>query len=174
MYLSRLALTNYRNFPDLELALPAGMVFILGRNAQGKSNLLEAAYLLAIGKSYHANTDRELIHLKALEEVPSPGSGQALITGEVEHRDGRLKVIIGLQAIAAEGAGGPSIKAMVCSAAATVLPVGALTTAMPALVAASKSMLSTPMPARPTTCSFFAVSITSLVTLVSLRTTNPS
>lgn len=109
VYLSRLALTNYRNFTDLELGLPAGMVFILGRNAQGKSNLLEAAYLLAIGKSYHANTDRELIHLKALQEVPSPGSGQALITGDVEHRDGRLKVIIGLQAIAAEGAGGPQV-----------------------------------------------------------------
>ena len=121
MYLSRLALTNYRNFTELELALPAGMVFILGRNAQGKSNLLEAAYLLAIGKSYHANTDRELIHLKSLQEVPAPGptmsrlstsgrsSGQALITGEVEHRNGRLKVIIGLQAIATEGAGGPQV-----------------------------------------------------------------
>ena len=67
-----------------------------------------------------------------------------------------------------------SINAMVCSAAATVLPVGALTTAIPALVAASRSMLSTPIPARPTTFNNLAASMTSLVTLVSLRTTRPS
>ncbi|GIT14025.1 MAG: hypothetical protein CM1200mP35_08450 [Chloroflexota bacterium] len=41
-----------------------------------------------------------------------------------------------------------SIKATVCSAAATVLPIGAFTTAMPAAVAASKFILSTPIPAR--------------------------
>lgn len=79
------------------------MVLILGRNAQGKSNLLEAAYLLAIGKSYHANTDRELIRLKGLEEFPLLSSDQALITGDVEHRDGHLNVIIGLNATPKEG-----------------------------------------------------------------------
>ena len=42
-----------------------------------------------------------------------------------------------------------SMMAMVCSAAAMVLPVGALTTAMPRRVAASRSTLSTPTPARP-------------------------
>ena len=44
-----------------------------------------------------------------------------------------------------------SISASVCSAAAMVLPVGALTTVMPARVAASRSTLSTPTPARPMT-----------------------
>ena len=38
-----------------------------------------------------------------------------------------------------------------CSAAAIVLPVGALTTVIPARVAASRSTLSTPTPARPMT-----------------------
>ena len=44
-------------------------------------------------------------------------------------------------------------RASVCSAAAMVLPVGALTTTTPAAVAASRSTLSTPTPARPTTTS---------------------
>ncbi|MBI4200664.1 MAG: AAA family ATPase, partial [Chloroflexi bacterium] len=65
MYLSRLALTNFRNFRHLELELPHGLVFLVGANAQGKTNLLEAAYLLAIAKSYRTNVEREMIHWSA-------------------------------------------------------------------------------------------------------------
>ncbi len=141
MYLSRLALTNYRNFRSLEVEPPPGTVFILGANAQGKSNLLEAAYLLAIAKSYRTNTERELIHRDALQETDtlpedppirpgSPGlstptsrgmseaspertgfgSGQALITGEAELKEGHLRVIVGLQATAGQGGGGWLVK----------------------------------------------------------------
>ena len=67
-----------------------------------------------------------------------------------------------------------SMMAMVCSAAAMVLPVGALTTAMPRRVAASRSTLSTPTPARPTTCSCAPASMTAAVTCVSLRTMRAS
>ncbi len=63
---------------------------------------------------------------------------------------------------------------MVCSAALMVLASGALTTRTPALVAASRSMLSTPMPARPITRSRGAAEIISLSTLVADRTTRPS
>ena len=118
MYLSRLALTNYRNFQSLELSLPPGTVFIMGANAQGKSNLLEAAYLLAIAKSYRANTERELIRQEALQgaisagsaQAPSASWGQALITGDVELESGRLRVIIGLQVAGDRGAGGPLVQ----------------------------------------------------------------
>src|SRR5207302_540839 len=64
--------------------------------------------------------------------------------------------------------------AIVCSAAATMLPRGALTTRMPFWVAAVTSMLSTPTPARPTTRSFRPASMTGAVTRVSLRTTRAS
>src|SRR5206468_6742285 len=64
--------------------------------------------------------------------------------------------------------------AMVCSAAATMLPRGALTTTMPLRVAAETSMLSTPTPARPTTRSRRPASMTGAVTRVSLRTTSAS
>jgi hypothetical protein len=52
--------------------------------------------------------------------------------------------------------------------------VGAFITTMPRAVAAGTSILSTPTPARPITRRFLAASITSAVTLVSLRTTKPS
>ena len=57
---------------------------------------------------------------------------------------------------------------MVCSVAARVFPVGALTTRIPLLEASSISMLSTPTPALPITLSFFPLSISSFVTGVPL------
>ena len=68
----------------------------------------------------------------------------------------------------------PYIRAIVCSAAAIVLPVGALTTVMPARVAASRSTLSTPTPARPTTTRRVPAAISSASTLTWLRTTRAS
>ena len=65
------------------------------------------------------------------------------------------------------------IKLMVCSAVVTELPVGVFITAMPRLLAAGMSMLSTPMPARPTTRSSSAASITRAVTLEPERISRP-
>ena len=42
---------------------------IYGKNGHGKSNLLEAIYMLAIGKSPRANTDRDLIHLNSINDL---------------------------------------------------------------------------------------------------------
>ena len=65
--------------------------------------------------------------------------------------------------------------AMPCSAAATVLAVGALTTSTPASVAATRSTLSMPTPARPTVFRRPAPAAnTSLVTLVAERTISAS
>ena len=63
---------------------------------------------------------------------------------------------------------------MACSAVVTLLPPGVFITTMPRRVAASTSMLSTPMPARPMTRSRRAASMTSRVTVVELRTINAS
>ena len=62
------------------------------------------------------------------------------------------------------------ISAKVSSAAETVLPAGAFSTGMPRSVAASRSMLSTPAPARPMTFRLEADSISSRVIRVALRT----
>jgi len=61
MHLRHLSLTNFRNYAKQELDLAPGAVLFLGENAQGKTNLLEAVYLLATGRSERASTDADLI-----------------------------------------------------------------------------------------------------------------
>ena len=62
MYLRSLQLINYRNFRRLAFSLDEGPIIIVGENAQGKSNLLEAIELLATTKSVRAGSDRELVN----------------------------------------------------------------------------------------------------------------
>ena len=63
IYITELTLSSFRNYEGLELTLGPGMVLFEGANGQGKSNLLEAIYLLAVAKSPRASTDRELVRL---------------------------------------------------------------------------------------------------------------
>ena len=67
-----------------------------------------------------------------------------------------------------------SIRASVCSATEIALPPGVFITSTPAAVAASRSTLSTPTPARPITRSFGAFSSTSGFTCTALRTSSAS
>ena len=53
-YLSHLTLSNFRSLLHLELELPEGVLVFFGPNAQGKTTLLEAVYLLAIARSFRA------------------------------------------------------------------------------------------------------------------------
>ena len=57
----RLELENYRNYTRQELDFGEGVNVIYGDNAQGKTNILEAVYFFAMGKSNRARTDAELI-----------------------------------------------------------------------------------------------------------------
>jgi len=67
-----------------------------------------------------------------------------------------------------------SISARVCSATETALPPGVFMTSTPASVAASRSTLSTPTPARPMTRSLGAFSSTAAFTCTALRTRSAS
>ncbi len=62
MQLRRLSLSHFRNFARLDVQVPPEAVLIVGRNAQGKTSLLEAVYYLATLDSFHAETDRQLIN----------------------------------------------------------------------------------------------------------------
>ncbi|MCH8744064.1 MAG: DNA replication/repair protein RecF [Chloroflexi bacterium] len=95
-YLSRLSLTNFRNFVELELDLPLGVVVFAGDNAQGKTTLLEAAYLLAIARSFRAENEREVINFQA-----GANGGQALVRGIVQREGRRISVNIGYQSTVA-------------------------------------------------------------------------
>jgi DNA replication and repair protein RecF len=68
MRIQHLSLTNFRNYSHLELDFPAGVVVLQGDNAQGKTNLLEAIYLLSRMRSPRTSTERELLNWLALEE----------------------------------------------------------------------------------------------------------
>ena len=61
MYLSLIELEHFRNYARLELALEPRCHVLYGRNAQGKTNLLEAIYFLVTTKSPLASSDREVI-----------------------------------------------------------------------------------------------------------------
>lgn len=97
-YLSRLTLINFRNFAELEIDLPLGVVVFTGANAQGKTTLLEAAYLLAIARSFRAENEREIISFSA-----GLNGDQALVRGIVEKKDQRLSVNVGYQSTATPG-----------------------------------------------------------------------
>ena len=81
------------------------MVFY-GPNAQGKTTLLEAAYLLAIARSFRAENERELISFQA-----GLNGDQALVRGVVEKKDQRLSVNVGYQSIATRGSTTASVDA---------------------------------------------------------------
>lgn len=61
MKLRRIDLQGYRNYEELTLETDAGVIIFVGPNAQGKTNLLEAIYVLALTKSHRTSKDKELI-----------------------------------------------------------------------------------------------------------------
>ncbi|MDJ0744147.1 MAG: DNA replication/repair protein RecF [Xenococcaceae cyanobacterium MO_167.B27] len=61
MYLKNLHLRSFRNYVDQQVIFNSQKTIIVGNNAQGKSNLLEAVELLATLKSHRTTRDRELV-----------------------------------------------------------------------------------------------------------------
>jgi len=61
MYLKSLHLNRFRNYRDREVQFDAQKTIVVGNNAQGKSNLLEAVELLATLKSHRTSRDRDLV-----------------------------------------------------------------------------------------------------------------
>lgn len=59
--LTSLALQNFRSYRQVTWAFTEGITCVVGRNAAGKTNMLEAIMMLATGKSFRAGHDREVI-----------------------------------------------------------------------------------------------------------------
>ena len=93
-YLSRLRLTNFRNLTHLDLGLSPGVTVYYGPNAQGKTTLLEAVYLLCIARSFRAENEREVVSFDAAK-----AGEQTLVDGTVVKDGQRLRVIVGYQPI---------------------------------------------------------------------------
>lgn len=61
MYLEDIELQNYRNYEQATLTFSPSINVLIGENAQGKTNLIESIYFLAMSRSHRTSRDRELI-----------------------------------------------------------------------------------------------------------------
>lgn len=61
MYIKEIELTNFRNYKEQKVSFSRGVNIFIGKNAQGKTNLLEGIYLNAFGKSFKSVKDKEMI-----------------------------------------------------------------------------------------------------------------
>lgn len=61
MTLNRLVLQNFRNYQQQTFSFDSPVTLIVGPNTAGKTNLVEAIYLLSFGKSFHAEKDVQMI-----------------------------------------------------------------------------------------------------------------
>ena len=62
MHLAKLKLRDFRNYRKLEAGFEPGFHLLLGRNAQGKTNLLEAVYLLSTLRSFRGVGNSQIIN----------------------------------------------------------------------------------------------------------------
>ncbi|MGL5689119.1 MAG: DNA replication/repair protein RecF [Weissella cibaria] len=81
MELLELKLNNFRNYQDLAVTFSPGVNVFLGPNAQGKTNLLEAIYVLALARSHRTTSDKELIGWEGKE---------AMVSGVVRRQYGKV------------------------------------------------------------------------------------
>lgn len=61
MYIESLKVKNYRSYEDLEIHFKDKVNVIIGENAQGKTNIMESIYVLAMAKSHRTSNDKDLI-----------------------------------------------------------------------------------------------------------------
>ncbi len=61
MKINTLELVNFRNYNNATIKFCDGINFVVGKNAQGKTNMLESLYLVSVGKSPKNSKDKQLI-----------------------------------------------------------------------------------------------------------------
>lgn len=83
MQLTHLALSNFRNYAQLDFEPVIGLNLLLGANAQGKSNILEAIAMLATGKSFRTKHDLDVVR---------DGMELAVVRGEARVRAGSINL----------------------------------------------------------------------------------
>ena len=88
MTVKKLALNCFRNFDFAALELSPGTNVIYGENAQGKTNLLEAVYMLTCGHSFRTRSDKEIIGF---------GCSGAEILADIESHDREQTVRIAMR-----------------------------------------------------------------------------
>lgn len=79
--INKVKISNFRNFKNKTFSFSSNTTVIVGPNASGKTNILEALYLLSTGKSFRARVEEEMINHK--QEI-------ARVKGAVEEKKDRV------------------------------------------------------------------------------------
>lgn len=87
MWIEELSLQNFRNYHQLSVNFHNGLNVFLGKNAQGKTNILESIYFLALTRSHRTRTDKDLL--------PFDG-GNLTVSGLIHRTSGKLPLDIEL------------------------------------------------------------------------------
>ena len=83
MIVRSIELRNFRNYDNQLIKFGSNINVLIGKNAQGKTNILEGIFMCAIGKSPRTNKEKEMIKWE---------SDFSKITVEVEKSDGQKKI----------------------------------------------------------------------------------
>ena len=67
MNVENIRLINFRNYNSVSVEFNKNVNVFVGKNAQGKTNLLEAIYMCATGRSFRTNRDKEIINFQKKE-----------------------------------------------------------------------------------------------------------
>lgn len=61
MIINRFSARNFRNIEECNIEFSPGVNLLYGKNAQGKTNVIEGIYLFSRGKSFRCESDRDLV-----------------------------------------------------------------------------------------------------------------
>ena len=84
-YISNIDITNYRNIDRANVTFSPGINIIYGENAQGKTNFMEAVWLMSGGKSFRGTKDKDMIGF---------GADSFRIEGTVCRDDEQVKITL--------------------------------------------------------------------------------
>ena len=87
MWLKHLSIQHFRNYQELEVEFHPGLNIFLGQNAQGKTNILESIYFLALTRSHRTRNDRDLIYFESTDFK---------VSGQLQRETGPLPLEISL------------------------------------------------------------------------------
>jgi DNA replication and repair protein RecF len=89
MHIQHLAMKNFRNLRQVEMTPDRGFNILWGENAQGKTNILEAIYLLGNLKSFRGARNEELIRHDCTRST---------LAGDILFRDVRRRIELEIEA----------------------------------------------------------------------------
>jgi len=91
VFVEKIQLKNFRNYKDVETEFHRNLNIIIGNNAQGKTNLVEAIFLSCFGKSFRSKSDRDLIKMNEKISYVSLDVKKQHTDMRVETRFNRMK-----------------------------------------------------------------------------------